>query len=91
MRDEYGRIMPDVEAWEKLGYYLGEIHANTYTFFNSNSCYCFSTIVAEYDTDTLPIYTKDRFEFPINWLEDFTKEELKQIELDIKNFKNEQR
>lgn len=89
MRDKYGRITPDFQAWERLGYFLGETHAKTYTFFNSTSRYCFSTIIAEYDTDTLPTYTKERFEFPKNWLEDFTEAELKQIKLDIENFKRE--
>lgn len=77
----------------KLGYFLEEIHANTYTLTNSNNVYDFINIVAQYDvndTDSgLPEYSKEHFEFPKNRLEDFTEAELKQIELDIENFKRE--
>lgn len=93
MKDEYGRITPDFQAWEKLGYCVGEIHENTYTLCNSDDPYDFINITAEYDTDCtdsgLPEYSKEHFEFPDSHLEDFTEAELNQIKLDIENYKLE--
>lgn len=93
MKDKYGRITPDFDAWEKLGYHVGEIHENTYTLTNSDDAYDFVNIVADYDancTDSgLPEYSKEHFEFPDSRLEDFTEAEQNQIELDIENFKAE--
>ena len=90
MRDKYGRIIPDFDAWKKLGYYLEEIHENTYTLTNSDDAYNFVNVIAEYDTDSgLPEYSKEHFEFPDSNLEDFTEAEQNQIKLDIENFKLE--
>lgn len=93
MRDKYGRITPNFEAWKKLGYYLEEVHENTYTLTNSDDPYDFINIVAEYNTDYtdsgLPEYSKKHFEFPECALEDFTEAEQNQIKLDIENFKLE--
>lgn len=93
MRDEYGRITPDFEAWEKLGYHFVDIHAETYTLTDSNNPYDFINIVAEYapycTENGLPEYTKEHFMYPNSRLEPFTIDELEQIKKDIDNFKNE--
>ena len=93
MRDQYGRITPDFEAWEKLGYYVEEIHENTYTLTNSDNMMDFIYIIADYETydntSGLPEYTKEHYEGLNNHLEDFTEAEQNQIRLDIENFKTE--
>ena len=95
MRDRYGEITPDFDAWEKLGYYLEEIHSRTYTLCNlDGDQYDFIHIVASYDAElSEPEYTKEHFSLFINAPrceeEKFTPEEQKQIELDIENFKKE--
>lgn len=94
MRDIYGRITPDFEAWEKLGYRFEEIHAETYTLTDSNDFRDFTNIVAEYDPNYtengLPKYTKTHFFYPYNsTLEPFSPAELEQIKKDIDNFKKE--
>lgn len=95
MRNEYGEIIPDFEAWEKLGYYLEEIHSRTYTLCNiDGDQYDFIHIVASYNTElSEPEYTKEHFSLFINAPrceeEKFTPEELNQIKLDIENFKKE--
>lgn len=95
MRNEYGEITPDFEAWEKLGYYLEETHSHTYTLCNvDGDQYDFIHIVASYDAElSEPEYTKEHFSL---WMsgprcesEPFTPDEQKQIELDIENFKEE--
>lgn len=93
MRDEYGRITPNFEAWEKLGYHLEDIHSQTYTLTDSNDFYDFTRIIAEYapycTENGLPEYTKEHFIYPNSELEPFTPAELEQIKKDIDNFKKE--
>lgn len=92
MLDKYGEITPDFEAWEKLGYYLEEIHSHTYTFckIDKEDMYDFIRIVAEYDNKlNEPEYTKEHFTAFSSKLEEFTQNELNQIGLDIENFKKE--
>lgn len=93
MRDKYGRITPDFEAWKRLGYHLEEVHENTYTLTNSDNVYDFINIVAEYDTEYtdsgLPEYSKEHFEFSESTLDDFTEAEQALIKLDIENYKSE--
>lgn len=97
MRNEYGEITPDFDAWEKLGYYLEEIHSHTYTLCNlDGDQYDFIHIVASYDAElSEPEYTKEHFSLFINDSrceeEKFTPEELNQIKLDIENFKKEKK
>lgn len=97
MRDRYGEITPDFDAWEKLGYYLEEIHSHTYTLCNlDGDQYDFIHIVASYNTELRePEYTKEHFSLFINdprcEEEKFTPEELNQIKLDIENFKKEKK
>ena len=88
MRDSYGRITPDFEAWKKLGYKLEETHENTYTLCNDPDNY-FDYINIYCDYDDEPEYVKEHLIFPDSRLEDFTPEEKAQIEKDIANWKKE--
>lgn len=94
MRDSYGRITPDFEAWKKLGYKLEGTHEHYYTLTNDpDNFYDFIIIACDYESNgTLnfePNYSKEHYQFPDSWLEDFTEEEKAQIEKDIANWKKE--
>lgn len=96
MRDKYGRITPDFEAWEKLGYKSIDIHEHYYTLSNDPyNCYDFIIIACDYESngtlDFKPRYSKEHYQFPEKWLEEFTPEEQAQIEKDIKNWEVETR
>jgi len=94
MRDKFGRIAPDFEAWEKLGYHLiSDIHSTLFTLVDSEDYYCYNKVVAEYDPDCtengLPEYTKEEKIFSNVKSIPFTPDELEQIKKDTDNFKKE--
>lgn len=76
-----------------MGYYVEDIHENTYTLTNSDNMWDFIDIIADYDTydnnSGLPEYSKEHYEFPYSQIEEFTEAEQNQIRLDIENFKIE--
>lgn len=92
MRDKYNRITPDLEAWDKLGYIVSEIHEDTWTLEDKDASFSdFTHIVVDYDEDEEPEYTKEQFTFPDSKLVPFTDAEQEQIQKDIANWRLETR
>ena len=94
MRDQYGRITPDFDAWKKLGWVCTEIHENCYTLSkeNDNSYWEFEQIYFDFEQDSdSPKVTKERLsmEASRNAILDFTPEEQEQVNKDLANYYEE--
>lgn len=93
MRDEYGRITPDFEAWKKLGYHLYRSYGQTYTLVKPVNHHVYDLIRAEcypeYIEKGIPNYSKSEVVSIHIKSIPFTPAELEQIKKDIDNFKKE--